>query len=102
MKTFQDGMKIAMLRFTPELLAQMFTQGNRIDVEVVKDGLPEDVKVYQCGAETMGTGDRLFYMLVTSEQFKPVPIGDDIPILPAPIMQQVDRDTPLTTDARRN
>jgi hypothetical protein len=73
-------MKYKTIKITPELIASMCTQGNRIDCTVV-EGVPDGCVVVGCGTEEVADGLYVIKITVEHESFPDV---EDVPVEDVP------------------
>lgn len=74
--------RIALLRIDPNIFVSLIAQNDAL--LTVSNGLPSDVAVQEIGVEVMANGARQFYITVSSESYRMVEAGDDIPVIDPP------------------
>ncbi|MDE2103757.1 MAG: hypothetical protein KGL39_41350 [Patescibacteria group bacterium] len=94
MKTFGHNRRLGLIRFKAEQFLKLLAAGRR-GFEVIANGVPEQFEAIQIGTEDIGTGGRSFYAIIESPDLSEIPAGHDIPVLPFPVIQQIDLTDPV-------
>lgn len=79
------GRRLKILRVANPIFVSLFMQGTAQQYKVVSGGLPADAKIVNM---KFGMGD-YFDVLIESEQFEPVPLGQEIPEMEPPVITRI-------------